>query len=65
MKRLAAWLLLQPNLVIFLLSGNLYKTCMVGLMSRASYWAMADDIAEVTKIEAESIVVSMMLLAIS
>ena len=61
----AAWLLLQLDLVVFLLSRNLRKTCMVVLVPRASYQTMADDMAGGTTIEAEAIVTSMLSLRIS
>ena len=70
----AAWFLLQPDLLIFLLSRNhrrmctigillsrnLYETCMVGLMSRAAHRVVADDMAGGTTIEANAIVTSML-----
>ena len=64
-KRPAAWLLLQPDLVVFLLSRNLRKTCTMELVSRASDRAVADDMAGVAKIETESIVSTMLALGIS
>ena len=63
-KRPTAWLLLQPNLVVFLLSRNLRKTCTVGLVPRAPHRAVAYDMAGVTTIEAEAIVTTMLALSI-
>ena len=42
-KRPAAWLLLQPDLVIFLLLRNLHKMCMARLVPRAPHRAVAYD----------------------
>ena len=63
-KRPTAWLLLQPDLVIFQLSRNLRKTCTVGLVSRAPHQVVAYDMAEVTTIEIEAIVTTMLALGI-
>ena len=64
-KRPTAWLVLQPDLVIFLLSRNLIKSCMVELVSRAPHRAVADYMARVTRIETEPIVTTMLALGIS
>ena len=46
-KRPAAWLLLQLDLVVFLLSRNLRKTCTMELGSRAPHQSVLDDMAGV------------------
>ena len=63
-KRPTAWLLLQLNLVIFLLSRNLRKTCMVGLVLRAPHRAVVYHMVGVTTIEIEAIVRTMLSLSI-
>ena len=61
-KRPTAWLLLQPDLVVFLLLSNLRKTCTKELVSRTSHRVVADDMAGVATIETESIVPTMLTL---
>ena len=59
------WILLQPDLVIFLLSKNLHNTCTMELVSRAPHRAVADDMVGVATIETESIVPTMLALGFS
>ena len=63
-KRPAAWLLLQLDLVIFLLSRNLHKMSTVGLVPSNPHLVVAYDMAGVTKIETEAIVTTMLVLRI-
>ena len=64
-KRPMAWLLLPPNLVIFLLSRNLRKMCTMELVSRTLHREVADDMVGVATIETESIVPMMLALGFS
>ena len=59
------WLLLQPDLIVFLLSRNVHKTCAIELKLRAPHQAVADDMAKVATIETESIVLRMLALGFS
>ena len=59
-KRPMAWLLLQLDLVVFLLSRNLRKTCTMKLVPRALHRAVADEMARVSIIETEAIVTTML-----
>ena len=61
----AAWLLLQLDLVVFLLLRNLRKTCMMKLVPRAPHREVMDDMAGVATIETESIVPTMLVLGFS
>ena len=60
-----AWLLLQLDLVVFLLLRNLRKTCMMKLVPRAPHREVMDDMAGVATIETESIVPTMLALGFS
>ena len=64
-NRAMEWLLLQPDVVVFLVLRNLCKTCTVELVQGAPHWEMADDMAGGTTIEAEVIVTSVLALGIS
>ena len=59
-KRPTTWLLLQPDLVVFLLSRNLRKTCTMELVPRVLDRAVVDDMAEVTTIEIEAMALTML-----
>ena len=59
-KHPMAWLLLQPHLVVVLLSRNLRKTCMMELVPRVLDRAVVDDMAEVTTIEIEAMALTML-----
>ena len=58
------WLLLQLDLMVFLLSRNLSKTGSVELVPRAAHRVVAYDMAGVTTIETEAIVMTMFVLGI-
>ena len=58
------WLLLQQDLIVFLLSRNLRNTCTVGLVSRAPHQVVAYEMVGVTTIETEVIVTTMLALSI-
>ena len=64
-KRPASWLLLLPDLVVFLLSRNLHKTCTMELVPRTPHRIMAYDMAGVTTIEIQAIVTMMLALSLS
>ena len=64
-KRPAAWLLLQPDLVVFLLSRKLHKMCTMKLVPRAPHREVVDDMIGVATIETEFIVPTMLALSFS
>ena len=64
-KRLAVWLLLQLDLVIFLLSGSVRKTCTMELVLRTPHRVVAHDMAEIATIETKCIVPTMLALGFS
>ena len=64
-KRPTTWLLLQLDLVVFLLTRNLRKMCMMELVSRAPHRVVAYDMVGVATIGTKSIVPTILALGFS